>query len=202
MCDPISAAIGSSMVGSTAAASMSAVQLGMIGASTVAGVAAPLASYAGQRQMANQQARYQAQASAAERARFLQEQTSLRMRQSQQQEATNKELGDIALKSREAISRARTSAGEAGVAGASVDALMDDYMRQEANYRTALLRQQEFQNINTGLALSDAGFRSQNNLIGINRPINRPSFLTAGLSAASGAASGYRTGLEIKAATT
>jgi hypothetical protein len=77
---------------------------------------------------------------------------------------------------------------------------MDDYMRQEANYRTALLRQQEFQNINTGLALSDAGFRSQSNLIGINRPINRPSFLTAGLSAASGAASGYRTGLDIKAA--
>ena len=59
---------------------------------------------------------------------------------------------------------------------------------------------QEFQNINTGLALSDAGFRSQNNLIGINRPINRPSFLTAALGAVSGAASGARTGLDIQAA--
>ena len=172
----------------------------LVTAMAVVGAGSSLAQYQGQRQMANQQARYQAQASAAERARFLQEQTSLRMRQSQQQEATNKELGEIALKSREAISRARTSAGEAGVAGASVDALMDDYMRQEANYRSALLRQQEFQNINTGLALSDAGFRSQSNLIGINRPINRPSFLTAALGAASGAASGYRTGLDIKAA--
>jgi hypothetical protein len=187
-------------LGAALAPSATAGMQAMIGATTMIGAAAPLASYAGQRQAARQQARYQAQASAAERARFLQEQTSLRMRQSQQQEATNKELGEIALKSREAISRARTSAGEAGVAGASVDALMDDYMRQEANYRTALLRQQEFQNINTGLALSDAGFRSQSNLIGINRPINRPSFLTAGLSAASGAASGYRTGLDIKAA--
>ena len=156
------------------------------------------AQYMGQRQAARQQATYQSQASAAERARFLQEQRSTRMRQAQEQEATNKELGQIAIKSREAVSRAVTSAGEAGVAGASVNALMDDYTRQEANYRTALLRQQEFQNINTGLALSDAGFRTQNNLIGINRPINRPSFLTASLNAASGAASGFRTGLEIE----
>lgn len=168
-------------------------------AMAVIGAGSSLAQYQGQRQQARQQANYQAQASVAERARFLQEQTSIRMREAQQQEATNKELGEIAMKSREAVSRARTSAGEAGVAGASVDALMDDYMRQEANYRTTLLRQQEFQNINTGLAMSDAGFRSQNNLIGINRPINRPSFLTAALGAASGAASGYRTGLEIKA---
>ena len=74
--------------------------------------ASALMQYQGQRQAARQQARYQAQASAAERARFLQEQTSLRMRQSQQQEATNKELGEIALKSREAIIcvRKRTTA--------------------------------------------------------------------------------------------
>ena len=164
----------------------------------VVAVASGAAQYQGARQQAKAQGRYQASASAAERARFLQEQTSLRMRQGQQQEATNRELGDIAMKSREAISRARTSAGEAGVAGSSVDALMDDYMRQEGNYRTALTRQQEFQNINTGLALSDAGYRTQNNQIGINRPINKPSFLTAALSTAGSAMSGYRTGLEIQ----
>jgi hypothetical protein len=169
----------------------------MVGASTLIGVGSGVASYQGQRQQAKTQARYQASASAAERARFLQEQTSIRMRQGQQQEATNRELGDIAMKSREAISRARTSAGESGVAGSSVDALMDDYMRQEGNYRTALTRQQEFQNINTGLALSDAGFRTQNNQIGINRPINKPSFLTAALDTTGKAMSGYRTGLEI-----
>ena len=162
------------------------------------GAASSVAGYQGQRQQARQQRRYQAQAADAERQRFLQEQTSIRMRQAQEQEATNRELGDIALKSREAISRASTSAGEAGVAGLSVNALMDDYMRQEADYRTATLRQQEFQNINTGLALSDAGYRSQQNLIGINRPVNKPSFLTAALDAASSAAGGYRTGMEIE----
>jgi len=162
------------------------------------GVASAGAQYAGQRQQAKQQRRYQSQAAEAERQRFIQEQSALRMRQAQEQEAMNAELGDIALKSREALSRAGVSAGEAGVSGASVDALLDDYTRQEADYRVALTRQQELQNINTGLALTDAGYRTQMNQIGINKPINKPSFLTAGLGAVQSGMSGYRTGMEIK----
>lgn len=154
--------------------------------------------YAGQQKQARQQQRYQAQAAEAERQRFIQEQSAMRMRQAQEQEAMNAELGDIALKSREALSRAGVSAGEAGVSGASVDALLDDYTRQEADYRVAITRQQELQNINTGLALTDAGFRTQMNQIGINKPINKPSFLSAGLNAAQSAMSGYRTGMQIK----
>jgi len=162
------------------------------------GVAQSMAQYAGQRQQARQQQRYQAQAAEAERQRFIQEQSAMRMRQAQEQEAMNVELGDIALKSREALSRAGVSAGEAGVSGASVDALLDDYTRQEADYRVAVTRQQELQNINTGLALTDAGYRTMQNQIGINKPINRPSFLTAGLGAVQGGMSGYRTGMQIK----
>ena len=169
-------------------------------ASAVIGAGSSGAQFMGQRQQARQQQRYQSQAAEAERQRFIQEQSALRMRQAQEQEAMNKELGDIALKSREALSRAGVSAGEAGVSGASVDALLDDYTRQEADYRVALTRQQELQNINTGLALTDAGYRTMNNQIGINRPINRPSFLTAGLGAVQSGMSGYRTGMEIEKA--
>ena len=50
-------------------------------------VASNVAGFAGARRQAKQQAAYQAQASAAERQRFLQEQTSIRMRQAQEQEA-------------------------------------------------------------------------------------------------------------------
>lgn len=156
------------------------------------------AGYVGQRKQASAQRRYQAQASAAERQRFLQEQSAVRMGEAQQQEATNRELADISLKSREAISRARTSAGESGVSGLSINALMDDYLRQEANYRSATLRQQELQGVNTGLALSDAGYRTQQNLIGINRPLNQPGFLEGALSTASAGMAGYRSGLEIE----
>ena len=195
MCFP---AIGAAVVGAKAAAGLSAVQLGIVGASTVAGVASPLVSYAGQRQQARQQARYQAQAAAAERQRFMQEQTSLRMRQAQEQEAVGRELEQVSRKSQAALARARVSAGEAGVAGASVQALMDDYMRQEAGYRSALLRQQELGGISTGLGLEQAGFATQQRQIGINQPIDRPSFLSGALGVASGALGGYRTGLTLK----
>lgn len=166
-------------------------------ATTAVGALSSAAQYQGQRQQAKQQARYQQKAMEAERQRALQEQSSIRMRQAQEQEATNRELGDVAMKAREAMARATTSAGESGVAGASVDALIDDFTRQEAEYRMGVGRQQEMRDVQTGLALTDAGFRSQNRLIDINRPINKPSFLSGALSTVQGGVSGYRTGLEL-----
>ena len=162
------------------------------------GAGSAILGYAGQRQQAKQQAAYQAQSAAAERQRALQEQSSIRMRQAQEQEATARELEQVSRKSQEALARARVSAGEAGVAGASVQALMDDYTRQEAGYRAATLRQQELTGVGTQLGLEQAGLASQQRLISINQPIARPSFLTAGLGAISGGLSGYRTGLDIK----
>jgi len=160
-------------------------------------VASGGAQYIGQRRMAKQQAAYQAQAAAAERQRFLQEQTSIRMRQAQEQEAVGRELEQVSRKSQEALARARVSAGEAGVAGASVQALMDDYVRQEGGYRAALLRQQELGQVATGLQLEQAGFGTQQRQIGINRPIARPDFLTTALSTATSALGAYGTGLQI-----
>ena len=160
-------------------------------------VASGGAQYIGARRQAKQQAAYQAQAAAAERQRFLQEQTSIRMRQAQEQEAVGRELEQVSKKSQEALARARVSAGEAGVAGASVQALMDDYVRQEGGYRAAILRQQELGQVATGLQLEQAGFGTQQRQIGINRPINRPSFLTAALSTATSALGAYGTGLQI-----
>ena len=138
-------------------------------------VASGGAQYLGARQQAKTQAKYQAQASAAERQRFQQEQTSMRMRQAQEQEAVGRELEQVSKKSQAALARARVSAGEAGVAGASVQALMSDYMRQEAGYRAALLRQQEMGGLATGLGLEQAGFATRQRQIGINQPISRPS---------------------------
>jgi len=169
----------------------------LIGASVVSGFAQPLVAYAGQRQQAKQQARFQAQAAAAERQRFLQEQTSIRMRQAQEQEAVGRELQQVSRKSQEALARARVSAGEAGVAGASVQALMDDYTRQEGAYREALLRQQEMGALATGMGLEQAGFATTQRQIGIAQPISRPSGLAAGLQALSSGLSGYATGLDI-----
>ena len=160
-------------------------------------VASGGAQYLGARQQAKQQERYQKQAAEAERQRFMQEQTSLRMRQAQEQEAVGRELEQVSRKSQAALARARVSAGEAGVAGASVQALMDDYMRQEAGYRSALLRQQELGALGTGLGLEQAGFATQQRMISLSQPIDRPSGLGAVLGGIQSGLSGYRTGLDI-----
>ena len=154
--------------------------------------------FAGQQRQAKTQAAMQARASQAERQRFQQEQTSMRMRQAQEQEAVGRELEQVSRKSQAALARARVSAGEAGVAGASVQALMDDYMRQEAGYRAATLRQQELSGIATGLGLEQAGFATQQRQIGLSQPIERPSPLSGILGVASGALGGARTGLTLQ----
>ena len=202
MCFPAIGALvaGYGSVGAATAAGVSSATLattGIAATSAALGVATTGVQFAGQRQQAKQQARYQAQAAAAERQRFMQEQTSLRMRQAQEQEAVGRELEQVSRKSQQALARARVSAGEAGVAGASVQALMDDYTRQEAGYRAALLRQQEMGAVATGMGLEQAGFATMQRQIGIARPIDRPSFLTAGLQSLSGGLGAIGTGYMI-----
>ena len=174
MCDPVTATLVATSVGSN------------------------IAGFVGARQQAKAQQQYQAQAAQAERQRFQQEQTSMRMRQAQEQEAVGRELEQVSRKSQAALARARVSAGEAGVAGASVQALMDDYMRQEAGYRGALLRQQELGGIATGMGLEQAGFATQQRQIGLSQPIQKPSVLGTVLSSAQQAMGAYRTGLQIQ----
>ena len=83
MCDPISATLVATSVGSN------------------------IAGFVGARQQAKAQLRYQAQAAAAERQRFQQEQTSIRMREQQEQEATAREINQLRLRTRQAISRTK-----------------------------------------------------------------------------------------------
>ena len=184
MCDPVS---------------MSVIGAASAGVQAIGTRQQAKAQYQAQLQQNEMQRRMQAQSAAAERQRALQEQTSLRMRQAQEQEAVGRELEQVGLKSQAALARARVSAGESGVAGASVDALMGDYMRQEAGYRSALLRQQELSGVGTGLGLEQIGLASQQRLIGINQPIAEPIRprglgISDVLSVASGGLQGYMAG--------
>lgn len=156
------------------------------------------AQFYGQRKQAEQQMAYQKQASIAEQKRAQQEQMSIRMRQGQEQEATAREINEMSKKAREASATAVVSAGESGVSGLSVDALLNDYTRQELAYNMGITRKQEMKDVQTGLALTDAGFRTVNNQIGINRPVSKSSFLEGALSIGSSAISGARTGLDLK----
>lgn len=145
----------------------------------------------GQRQMAKTQAEVQRRASAAERQRYLHEVSSMRIQQGQEQVAAAQKMSESARKATEARATARVSAGEAGVAGLSVDALINDLTRQEAEYSFNVQKQTQMSDVNRQLQLRDAGLGFTNNMLRINKPIEQPNYLGAALSGAQTGLSTY-----------
>ena len=168
MCDPVTIAVG-----------MAVAQTGM--------------SIHGQRQQAKTQAKVQKNASAAERQRYLHEVSSMRIQQGQEQVAAAQRIQESTRKAREARATARVSAGEAGVAGLSVDALINDLTREEANYSFATNQQLQMNDVNRNLQLRDAGLGFTNNMLRINKPIEKPNYLGAALDGAQTGMSTYST---------
>ena len=141
--------------------------------------------------MAKTQARVQANASKAERQRYLQEVSSMRVQQGQEQVAAAQRINESAKKAREARATARVSAGESGVAGLSVDALINDLTREEAEYSFATQQQLQMNDVGRSMQLQNAGLGFTNNMLRINRPIEQPNYLGAALSGASAGMSTY-----------
>lgn len=177
------------------------------GTTTAAAVGAAATSVAisglqfiGARQQARTQRQYQEIAAKQEQQRFLQEQSAMLIQQQQRAEAANAEAFELQQRAKASMSRARVAAGEAGVAGISVDALINDYFRQQGNLRYAQTKEQGYREIATGLALQDAAMRSQQNLIGIRRPVSQPSLLEGVTSIASAGMQGAVQGMQMQAA--
>ncbi len=147
----------------------------------------------GQKQQAKTQAKVQANASAAERQRYLQEVSSMRVQQGQEQVAAAQRIQASTRKAREARATARVSAGEAGVAGLSVDALINDLTKQEAEYSFATQQQTQMNDVGRTMQLKDAGLGFTNNMLRINKPIEQPDYLGAALSGAQTGMSTYST---------
>jgi hypothetical protein len=126
---------------------------------------------------------------------LLQWLTAIRIRQDQEMQAKQNELFALQQRAKASMARSTVAAGEAGVTGTSVDLLLDDYYRQMGNYQYALTREQGFQDVATGLALQDAGMRSTQAQIGINRPINQPSIFEGIAGIASSVAQGSAQGV-------
>ena len=159
--------------------------------SAIMGIASGFSQITGQRQMAKAQAQAQANASAAERQRYLHEVSSMRLQQGQEQVAAAQRIQESTRKAREARSTARVSAGEAGVAGLSVDALISDLTREEASYNFATQQQTQMNDVNRSLQLRDAGLGFTNNMLRINKPIEQPNYLGAALGGAQTGLSTY-----------
>jgi hypothetical protein len=189
MCDPISIAVGSAL-----GATGSATAMGMVGASTLLGAGSSIAGYAGQRRQAKQQAAYQAQSIAAAQKKEGFQRTSQLLESQQKKMALAQETSKITKAAQEKLASATVSAGEAGVSGLSVQALMDDYVRQQAGLQAAVTTQEKLYGLQTGMSLQQIGLASQQEILGLSQPISKPSLLTTGLQAISGGLSGYAAG--------
>ncbi|QDP58032.1 MAG: putative internal virion protein [Prokaryotic dsDNA virus sp.] len=173
------------------ASQAAAAGVGAAAISSAMGVATTALSIRGQQQAAKAQARAQEMQTKAEQQRLLQQQAAERINQRFQEEQAADQLQKSATKAREARATARVSAGESGVAGRSVDALMNDLTRKQAVYRFGLTRQLEQSNIATELRLQDQGMASQQRLLAINKPIEQPNYLEGILKGATTGLNAY-----------
>lgn len=164
MCDPVSIGIGILQAGS---------------------------SIQGQRQAARAQEKAQRNATIAEQQRHLSEMSASRLRERQEKIAAAQSIQQSTTKAREARATARVSAGESGVAGLSVDALINDMTRKEAEFSFSVQQQMQFVNMNRQLGFEDGANRSRMNMLSINKPIAQPNYLGAALSGASTGLSAY-----------
>tara|TARA_R100000808_G_scaffold1949_2_gene8186 strand:+ start:4872 stop:5486 length:615 start_codon:yes stop_codon:yes gene_type:complete len=145
----------------------------------------------GQQQQASamadyQQRMYQQNKEIADQAAVDQYQ-GLGTRTYQEREAAALDIMNASRAAREAMSTARVSAGEAGVSGASADALLQDFERRQFEYTYGRSRSQDFRE----QAFEDQkkGIRSQQQgrvLSMLPKPVERPSFLGAALRIGAG----------------
>ena len=157
-----------------------------VGSSMLMGTTQSVLAIQGQRQAAKAQGRAQAAQTRAEQVRLL------------QQQQVSDQLQKAQVKAMEARATARTSAGEAGVAGVSVDALTNDLTRKQAIYRFGLLRQAEQSDVATDLRMQDNNQRSYQTMLSINRPIEQPNYLEGILRGANTGLNAYGTLKDIK----
>ncbi len=103
-------------------------------------------------------------------------------RLSQEAAADSREIQEAQIDAAKARATARTAAGEAGVSGLSVDALIADFNRSEARFRDATRQQQEFDTLASRDRLRQADARKQSRInSAVPQPVQRPSFLGAAL---------------------
>jgi hypothetical protein len=149
------------------------------------------AQFIGQQQQASamadyQQRMYQQNKEIADQAAADQYQ-GLGTRTYQEREAAALDIMNASRAAREAMATARVSSGEAGVSGASTDALLQDFERRQFEYTYGRQRSQDFRE--QAFEEQKKGIRSQQQgrvLSMLPKPVERPSFLGAALRIGAG----------------
>tara|TARA_R100001594_G_scaffold142403_1_gene189272 strand:- start:341 stop:1063 length:723 start_codon:yes stop_codon:yes gene_type:complete len=105
-----------------------------------------------------------------------------RAQQLQQREAASQQINEVYRESRKRIATAQVSGAEGGVAGSSLQALVNDFHRQHLEFGTDTRRNLQFAESNIEDQLESARIGAQANIENLQfMPAERPSFLGAAL---------------------
>lgn len=164
----------------------------LLATSLALSVAENAAQVAGEAQQAKAQTAYQQKLVAANNTETGNQLSRLRIEQSQSREAATRESEKARLASQAAKSRAAVAAGEAGVQGQSVDALLSEYDANLGRFKEADLRQRQLNDASYAdkAAAISAGANYQN--LQINAPVVGPNYGAAALRIGGSALSAYR----------
>lgn len=146
----------------------------------------------GQKAQAKAQTAEQQQLVAANNEVVNQEQSTLREQEAQAKESVARENFKAQLTNDRAKSTATVAAGEAGVSGSSVTALLNEYDMHLGQFREATNRQGTLtsQGVTQQLQAIGKGAMFQN--LQINAPVSQPQYGAAAISFAGDALSAYR----------
>jgi hypothetical protein len=134
-----------------------------------------------QGQEAEAQVDYQERLAKATTDAATHEQTSLRIRQAQEQEATAQEKRRADSATARAKAQAAVEAAGGNVSGASIDSLLSSYEAENARYKGALSRQQTFNDTGVELSIMTGEKQLANNLESLSTPVAAPDFIGAAL---------------------
>lgn len=118
--------------------------------------------------------------------------SSLQRRQLEEREAAGQGIEQVKRQALQAAGAARVSAGEAGVGGLNIDALLGDFARQELEYQTSVIRNQAFRSAQFGQEYEAIrGQQAGRILSALPQPVAKPDFFGAALRIGADALGGY-----------
>jgi hypothetical protein len=143
-------------------------------------------TYMAQKQAAEAQEAVQQRATINENKRHLLEMGTVRLRQAQEDVASAQKISENQRAANIAFATATTAAapGAGGVSGLSVSALLGGIMQGQARRDVSILQQQRAADLGRFVAMRDAGNRTTQNYLRINKPIKRESILEAAMAGA------------------
>ncbi len=117
----------------------------------------------------------------------------IQLRQRQEQEADSQKLQQAQTEAVQARAKERVAAGEAGVSGISLDAIMGDMVKREADYKTSVQTNSRATQDQLNLEMKglEATANSRINSITPIKPVTQPSFLDAGMRIVGGGMDAY-----------